>query len=134
MVAYRTIENYRLKKDGVLECVYCGCKNELILNIDHILPLCRGGKDNPDNKQITCITCNQMKGGLTHEEFVEYKDMLLKLFKMRRITIQIGFPTINHVHNLFPLEDTFKYKKVVSDETGRVTPDVKEVTTLGEVK
>jgi len=120
MVSCKTLENYKIKADSKMECVYCGCHNELYLDIDHKIPKCRGGKDTAENKQITCQMCNKLKGGLTHEEFILYLDLLTKLFKMRRATIEIPFPIIRHPLNLLPIEE----KKVKGDleERDRVTP------------
>jgi len=48
-------------------CYYCG---GLLVkyHIDHIIPLSRGGGDNPENKVLACPQCNQSKGSkLPHE-------------------------------------------------------------------
>ena len=36
---------------------------EILMTKDHILPICKGGKDVLDNYQPMCITCNFEKGG-----------------------------------------------------------------------
>ena len=123
MVSFRRLQNAKFKKGIKLECVYCGCHNEMFLDIDHIIPKCRGGKDIPANKQITCMLCNRLKGGLTHEEFLTYMDYITKLYKMRRLTFQVGWPTITHVHNLFPLDEPVEEVKEAKADEGRVTPD-----------
>lgn len=80
---YRTDENYRAKKileakqrndmryarhkaallerDGNI-CAWCG--REMLGNtqIDHVVPLCRGGTNDLKNLQVLCETCNLQKG------------------------------------------------------------------------
>ena len=53
-------------------CVLCGRKilyNDMTL--DHITPLAMGGADNVNNLQSTCKTCNQFKGSILPEDFLE---------------------------------------------------------------
>jgi hypothetical protein len=41
------------------------CRREIpldILEVDHIIPVSKGGKDNPDNLRLLCPTCNKKKG------------------------------------------------------------------------
>ena len=69
------------------ECVYCGCKNELILTVDHIRPLSRNGEDTDENKQVCCYVCNQLKGSLTDKEFKSYYKSLLSLYNLGKLRI-----------------------------------------------
>lgn len=51
-------------------CFYCGVPFELTgFHIEHILPLSRGGTDDPDNLVAACPTCNILKGSMTVEEY-----------------------------------------------------------------
>lgn len=49
-------------------CSLCGCDLTGVFNIetsknyDHIIPLKRGGNNDPSNLQLTCETCNKSKG------------------------------------------------------------------------
>ena len=49
-------------------CAYCGLSGVdqfetwMQLVIDHIVPRCTGGADNPQNKTVVCQTCNRIKG------------------------------------------------------------------------
>ena len=52
-------------RDG-FECVYCGTKQKL--NIDHVFPLSKGGKNTFDNTVTSCVTCNNIKGDRTLRE------------------------------------------------------------------
>jgi len=50
------------KRDG-FQCKYCGRRPpEVTLEVDHILPQKRGGKDNPENLITACFDCNRGKG------------------------------------------------------------------------
>ena len=44
------------------KCVECGANRtddpEVILHVDHIIPVAAGGKDHADNLQTLCIDCN----------------------------------------------------------------------------
>lgn len=55
------------KFDG--RCAYCGCVlTDKNFTIDHIKPLCKGGKDTADNKFPSCRECNEGKGSMTLKE------------------------------------------------------------------
>ena len=61
------------------ECVYRGRElfyddeeEEDNVEIDHKIPVSRGGSNDPDNLQATCGYCNARKGAKTHEEYLEY--------------------------------------------------------------
>jgi 5-methylcytosine-specific restriction protein A len=47
------------------KCTHCGkTANETILEVDHIIPVSRGGKNTLDNLTTLCITCNRGKSNL----------------------------------------------------------------------
>ncbi len=43
-------------------CCRCGAEEEL--QFDHILPVSKGGNDEPENLRILCATCNSSRGNL----------------------------------------------------------------------
>lgn len=43
-------------------CVNCGSTEKESLEIDHIMPISKGGKTEPDNLQTLCHDCNFRKG------------------------------------------------------------------------
>ena len=49
-------------------CVYCGSTEDL--TIDHVRPQCRGGQTNSSNCVTACRACNQLKGSMSLEEFL----------------------------------------------------------------
>lgn len=60
-----------IERDGLV-CAYC----ERIVNvphIDHIVPLCAGGKSEMDNLTVACRDCNSEKSGMTIIEWSRKK-------------------------------------------------------------
>ena len=56
-------------------CNYCG-KSGLYktnLQLDHKLPVTRGGEDTLDNLMVSCKVCNRLKGSKTVQEYLDYK-------------------------------------------------------------
>lgn len=55
----------QIKKRDEYKCVYCGTSLDdephLLLEIDHIIPVSRGGKTVPENLQTLCWRCNRRK-------------------------------------------------------------------------
>lgn len=49
------------ERDGYT-CVNCGSTKKESLEIDHIMPISKGGKTEPDNLQTLCHNCNIRKG------------------------------------------------------------------------
>jgi len=56
-----TIREWVREHEKPNECIYCGSKDDL--TVEHILPRCCGGPDNPDNAIKVCKKCNSSKGG-----------------------------------------------------------------------
>ena len=66
-------------------CGYCLCQQEYvwdILEIDHIYPLAKGGKDSEENLWLICSTCNSAKYNKTEVLDVKTNKMVL-LFNPR---------------------------------------------------
>lgn len=61
----RRIEPFRLmvyERDG-FRCRRCQrSAAEVTLSLDHVIPLSRGGSDDPSNLQTLCLPCNLAKG------------------------------------------------------------------------
>lgn len=46
-------------------CRYCGqCAPNVMLEVDHVIPVCEGGDDDPSNLITSCTACNRGKEGL----------------------------------------------------------------------
>lgn len=53
-------------------CQYCWERNGR-LECDHIVPLCKGGSDDPANLTTACFACNHSKHGKTPEEWAAWR-------------------------------------------------------------
>ncbi|WP_292485787.1 RNA-guided endonuclease IscB, partial [Methanohalobium sp.] len=67
-----TLQGYEVR-EYLLEkfertCVYCG-RQDVQLEVEHIVPRSQGGSDRVSNLAIACHDCNQNKGNMTAEEF-----------------------------------------------------------------
>ena len=56
-----SVRQYIYQRDNY-QCQSCGqTQTETTLNIDHIIPLAKGGSNDMSNLQTLCHTCNQKK-------------------------------------------------------------------------
>ena len=52
-------KRYSILNRDDFKCVLCGnTADKTILEVDHIIPVCRGGKSTPDNLRTLCYECN----------------------------------------------------------------------------
>lgn len=58
----------RVKHRVVGPCFYCG--DDLATTVDHMLPVIRGGTDEPRNLVSCCLSCNSLKHDMTTDEFL----------------------------------------------------------------
>lgn len=63
---------------------------------DHKLPVSRGGTDAFDNRAACCHTCNQLKGPLTHIEFMELRGKTAELEALKRkVYAELNYPKLD---------------------------------------
>lgn len=60
------IERRVMKRDHHT-CQYEGCSNRAT-TVDHVVPVCQGGRTTWQNLVAACLACNQSKGGRTPEQ------------------------------------------------------------------
>lgn len=65
---YTAEDVQRIYKAQKGKCYYCGAKVGRKYEVDHVVPLSRGGTNWPDNLVIACPSCNSSKNNkLSHE-------------------------------------------------------------------
>lgn len=71
-------------------CAYCGQKPDEgeLLEIEHLIPLSRGGYHRIENVVPACPTCNKKKGQMTYEEFISGQD--IQTNAGRPVTVERG--------------------------------------------
>jgi len=56
---------FEIFKRDKFACQYCGRQTpQVVLEIDHIIPVSEGGTDNPNNLITACLDCNRGKGAV----------------------------------------------------------------------
>jgi hypothetical protein len=66
---------FEIFKRDKFTCRYCGLKSpQVVLEVDHITPLCTGGSDDPINLITSCWECNRGKGGVPLENVITAED------------------------------------------------------------
>ena len=73
------VREYLLEKFG-RRCIYCDREN-VPLEIDHVIPRSKGGSDRISNLVIACHDCNQAKGSRPLEEFLAHEPERVKRIK-----------------------------------------------------
>lgn len=66
--AWTRPERLRLGVFG--QCYYCG--DWFANTVDHLMPVSRGGTDEPSNVRSACFSCNSRKGALTEAEWTRH--------------------------------------------------------------
>lgn len=69
------IQRILIRQHGL--CIYCKISIDKKYEIDHIVPLARGGSNWPSNLQLLCSRCNRRKHITSHEIFARKMGLLL---------------------------------------------------------
>jgi hypothetical protein len=57
---------FRILARDNFTCQYCGARApEATLEVDHIVPRSRGGKNSPENLRTACFSCNRGKSDIS---------------------------------------------------------------------
>jgi len=76
------------KRDG-FQCVYCGkTPPEVILEVDHIEPVSKGGTDDLNNLVTACFDCNRGKGKIRLERIPSKLSENLEVLKIEHEQIK----------------------------------------------
>lgn len=67
-----SVRKYVYQRDNY-QCKSCGkTQQEIILNVDHIIPLALGGSNDLSNLQTLCVICNTQKKHYLDPRFKRY--------------------------------------------------------------
>lgn len=101
-----------LKRDG-FQCLYCGRKPpEVVLEVDHIIPRCKGGKDSMVNLLSSCQDCNRGKSGIPLNcipnaylpSLEERKKRIIQLTELAKVSISeqdVILATLKEIHKFW---------------------------------
>jgi len=66
---------FEIFKRDDFTCQYCGRRSpEVVLELDHIVPVCQGGSDDPINLLTCCWDCNRGKAGVPLNRIITGED------------------------------------------------------------
>lgn len=101
------------KRDG-FTCQYCSAKPPKVpLEVDHIIPVCKGGKNHIDNLITSCFDCNRGKSGneltsipktiieksegkkLALQQYKEYQ----KILNQQRLQMEFDIDSVEYIYN-----------------------------------
>lgn len=81
--------NYLARRDGGMKCHYCGIpltraylgnpealaaikkQGYGLATVDHVVPLVKGGSNEPWNMVLACFDCNEAKGEASYHNFMK---------------------------------------------------------------
>ena len=70
-VSHGIVDRLLILQDGL--CIYCKTSVLSVFDIDHIIPVSRGGDNSENNLQLLCPSCNRSKRDKTHTEYIEWR-------------------------------------------------------------
>lgn len=92
---------FEIFRRDAFTCQYCGRRPpNSVLEVDHILPICEGGDDDPSNLVTSCYDCNHGKGRKqlkpnaaphdTDQDYLEAEQRLAELERYRQVQKQLN--------------------------------------------
>lgn len=76
----------RIIKEHGGKCAICGAT--MHLEIDHIIPVSKGGRENESNMQVLCRSCNSKKGNsIDYTQFFKFDESPEYLLMDRNVPI-----------------------------------------------
>lgn len=79
---YKVVDRYDIKKIrrwilSTPNCRYCGTAiNIRDYAVDHIIPRSKGGKNEMNNLQLICDSCNRIKSDLDEKDYLLLRELL----------------------------------------------------------
>lgn len=121
---------FELFKRDSFQCVYCGNRPpNVLLEIDHIIPFSKGGKDKIENLVTSCFDCNR---GKSNRELTEVPNSISNERSQEKLTQYKTY--IKYVKELQKLKN--EQLQMVCDVYERFnigyTPSEKFKTTIGQ--
>ena len=87
-------DRFEVFKRDKFQCQYCGrCPPQVVLELEHINPKCKGGKDVIENYLTACFDCNRGKGKNLLTTLPKSVEVNLNELKEKRLQL--------HEYNLF---------------------------------
>ena len=66
---------FEVFKRDEFQCRYCGRRSPaVVLEVDHVVPVCEGGDDDPLNLVTSCWECNSGKAGIPLDAAISAED------------------------------------------------------------
>lgn len=96
-------ERFNLFKRDSFTCQYCGCKSpEVVLEVDHIIPIAENGSNELINLITSCFDCNRGKGKsmLKPEDIIDNSWVETTGFSPSLVGLNLGvdvFKVLKHI-------------------------------------
>jgi hypothetical protein len=104
-------------RDG-FTCRYCGHKTpEVILELDHVIPLSKGGTDELDNLITSCFECNRGKGKELLDTVLKDKDIHDETLLLAEKELQLA--EYNYLKNKIRTRENKEIQELNGYFTGR---------------
>jgi len=125
------------KRDN-FTCRYCGRKTpEVILEVDHVIPVSKGGTDDFENLVTSCFECNRGKGGSLlnnillekdiHDETVMLAEREMQLAEYNYIRKKIKEREDREIKELNTyFSDNFSYPGYAERSFQKIIPTIRE--------